>query len=345
MNLTCFQDAILNNSSLEEESLYLSRLQAIMDNVLVIGGENFLATLWLENIPYAKVVATEITYRAQLLEFTERHQPKVLIIDASYPVILGWYNELKQFSQFPYIYCLAIAQENSDSPREIVSQLSREAEALENGADAYLRLKRSSVATEAQKRLLEAQIKVGLRQVEKYRELLQTNDYLSSMAFADPLTQISNRRALEWELPRQIENACNQQIPLSLLILDVDYFKSVNDEHGHLVGDRVLQLLTTRLKHHLRVQDTIFRYGGEEFVVLLKQADAPTAYAIAERLRQVICDQAFQIDRNLSLLVTISIGVSTLTATDDPEGFDLLKRADDNLIRAKSTGRNQAIAQ
>ncbi|MEC4989781.1 MAG: GGDEF domain-containing protein [Oscillatoria sp. PMC 1068.18] len=316
-----------------------------MDNILVIGGENFLATFGLENISYPKIVATEVSYPRQLLELTNKHQPKVLIVDATYPAILVWYNEIKQLSQFPYTYCLAIAEENPDSPGDLVKQLSQQAEALENGADAYFALKSDLGASEAQIRVLEAQITVGMRQVEKYRELLQTNDYLSSIAFADPLTQISNRRALEWELPRQVENARNDEIPLSLLILDVDYFKSVNDNHGHLVGDRVLQLLTTRLQHHLRVQDTIFRYGGEEFVILLKQADPPTAYAIAERLRKVICDQPFQVNRNLSLAVTISLGVSSLTSTDDLEGFDLLKRADDHLIQAKSTGRNQVIGE
>jgi len=172
---------------------------------------------------------------------------------------------------------------------------------------------------------------------------MQTNDVLSTMALADPLTELSNRRAMEWELPRQIQNARAHLTPLSLVMLDVDYFKSVNDNYGHQVGDRVLQLLAARLRHNLRVQDTLFRYGGEEFVILLTQTSFHDAKLVAKRLRRLIGDQPFNIDGTLALNITVSMGLASLIAIDDAKGESLLRRADFNLLQAKSSGRNQVI--
>jgi two-component system cell cycle response regulator len=163
------------------------------------------------------------------------------------------------------------------------------------------------------------------------------------MALADPLTELSNRRAMEWELPRQIHNARVESTPLSLVMLDVDYFKSVNDTYGHQVGDRVLQLLAARLRHNLRFQDTLFRYGGEEFVIVLSNTTFQDALIVARRLRCLISDQPFHIDGSLALGITVSMGLASLISTDDAKGESLIRRADHNLLRAKSSGRNQVF--
>jgi two-component system cell cycle response regulator len=126
-------------------------------------------------------------------------------------------------------------------------------------------------------------------------------------------------------------------------MLDVDYFKSVNDNYGHQVGDRVLQLLAARLQHNLRLQDTIFRYGGEEFVIVLSQTDSQEAQMVATRLRHLVADQPFNIDGTLALPITISLGLASLIAEDDLKGESLLRRADYNLLHAKSSGRNQVF--
>jgi len=164
------------------------------------------------------------------------------------------------------------------------------------------------------------------------------------MALADPLTELSNRRAMEWELPRQIQNARSYSTPLSLIMLDVDYFKSVNDNYGHQVGDRVLQLLAARLQHNLRLQDTLFRYGGEEFVIALSQTNFQEAKNVATRLKCLVSDQPFNIDGTLALQITISLGLGFLNAEDDIKGETLLRRADENLLRAKTSGRNRVFS-
>jgi two-component system cell cycle response regulator len=221
------------------------------------------------------------------------------------------------------------------------------AEALESGADAYLSLSADTADSAVpiqENRLLRAQIQAGLRGIKFYRELMQTNDVLSTMALADPLTELSNRRAMEWELPRQIQNARSYSTPLSLIMLDVDYFKSVNDNYGHQVGDRVLQLLAARLQHNLRLQDTLFRYGGEEFVIALSQTNFQEAKNVATRLKCLVSDQPFNIDGTLALQITISLGLGFLNAEDDIKGETLLRRADENLLRAKTSGRNRVFS-
>jgi two-component system cell cycle response regulator len=222
--------------------------------------------------------------------------------------------------------------------------------ALETGADAYLYLPQPHTpystpysTPELLQQRLQAQIRVGLRQVQIHRELMRTNDVLSAIALSDPLTSLNNRRAFEWELPRQIQNARDRRIPISLIMLDVDFFKSINDTYGHLTGDQVLKFLAARLSHNLRIYDTPFRYGGEEFVIILSNTDQEEAMIIANRLCQMVSEQPFAIDETLDLTVTISAGTATLTSEDDSKGVSLLQRADQCLLNAKAQGRNRVV--
>lgn len=191
---------------------------------------------------------------------------------------------------------------------------------------------------------LKVQIQVGLRRVCNYRELMRTNDLLSAIALSDPLTELNNRRAFEWEMPRQIQNARARNAPISLLVLDVDYFKSINDNYGHLVGDRALQLLAARLRHNLRFCDTPFRYGGEEFIILLSDTDEEEALRVGRRLRRRIAEKPFALTDTLDITITISIGSASLLPSDDERGISLLNRADQNLLLAKARGRNQVVS-
>ncbi len=228
----------------------------------------------------------------------------------------------------------------------------RRTEALEAGADAYLRLPMGTLSDkpldqtlqEVQDRLLRAQLMAGLRMVRTHRELMRTNDILSAIALSDPLTELNNRRALDWELPRQVQNARQREEPLSLMMLDVDYFKMINDTYGHPAGDRALKLISSRLRHNLRFRDTLFRYGGEEFVILLSATDQEEALAVGQRLCRLVSEHPFTIHDDLDLTITISAGTSSLEENDDPKGVNLLKRADQNLLRAKATGRNRVVS-
>lgn len=325
--------------------------------MLVIGGDAFLAK-FLKRIRDLLGCKVEAASRLdEVLSLIQDQQPHVVIVQASQEGSLELCHQLKEQTQMTGIYCILLEDRPQLSREPTLleqhQKLATTAEALEKGADAYLQItptkrKSTTVAQEEiqlQDRLLTAQIHAGLRKVQNYRQLMQTNDLLSTIALSDPLTELNNRRALEWELPRQIQNARSRSTPLSLVILDVDHFKSINDTHGHLIGDRVLQRLAARLRHNLRFQDTLFRYGGEEFVVLLSNTVIQEAPLVANRLRRLIYDQPFRINASLVLKISISLGTATLRQTDDVKGISLLERADQNLLRAKSAGRNQVMSE
>ncbi len=320
-------------------------------SVLVVGNEQFLTIFvnQIHNITSGKVEASSAL--DEVIQLIQTKQPAVLILQATQVDSLTLCHQIKEQTQLGWIYCILVDDQSEMTDEGLLLdpdwKLTAYAEALENGADAYLRMNsagtKDSALTLEEDRLLKAQIHAGLRGVRFYRELMQTNDVLSTMALADPLTELSNRRAMEWDLPRQIQNARSYSTALSLIMLDVDYFKSVNDNYGHQVGDRVLQLLAARLQHNLRLQDTLFRYGGEEFVIVLSQTDSQEAQIVAKRLRRLVGDQPFNIDGTLALQITISLGLASLNAEDDLKGESLLRRADHNLLRAKSSGRNQVV--
>jgi two-component system, cell cycle response regulator len=341
----------------QSQSLYLpsQRLTPMDGSILVVGGNDFQATILdrLEMIAACDVDVASSPKEAQHL--IQAQQPDVLILQASLVGNLELCQQLKQQTSLAWVYCILIAEQPENPMEEIVPgwnwDLAYRTAALEAGADACILLatekiedRASKAGWQLQNNLLRSQIQAGIRRVQIYRNMMRTNDLLSAIALSDPLTELSNRRALDWELPRQIQNARNRNTPLSLLILDIDYFKSVNDTYGHLVGDRLLQLLSARMRHNLRFQDTPFRYGGEEFVIILSNTVKEEAQGVAHRLNSLIGNQPFAIDANLALPVTISIGVASLQPTDDPNGINLINRADQNLLKAKVSGRNQVVA-
>lgn len=176
------------------------------------------------------------------------------------------------------------------------------------------------------------------------------NDYLRSsvqqtimLAVTDPLTGLYNRRYLNSHMQLLIERSVARSRPLSVLAIDLDRFKLVNDTHGHDAGDRVLREFSQRMRLAIRGIDLACRHGGEEFIIVLPDTDAETAESIAERLRCGIAETPFEIDDNgNSIGVTASIGIATL-ATDESTA-DLLKRADTALYEAKAQGRNRVVA-
>ncbi|MBP0018008.1 MAG: GGDEF domain-containing protein [Cyanobacteria bacterium SBLK] len=317
-------------------------------SVLLVGGKHF-TTIFLDRYETPSATVVEATSKAKIIACVGQKRPDIVLLEANLLEVKELCWEIKKANPLGWVYCLAIefSAEIDTFSRCSSQHLLDTAEAIENHADAYLQLSGletpSDRCLEAEQRLLLAYLQVAYRQVRQYRDLLQTNDFLSSIALSDALTNLSNRRAFEWDLPRQIQKARKRETSLSLAILDVDYFKSVNDTHGHLVGDRVLQLLALRLRKNIRMQDTIFRYGGEEFVILFQQTNAKTAVAIAHRLCQMIAETPFKIDCHLTLPVTVSIGLSLLQDEDDNRGITLLQRADLNLLKAKSSGRNRII--
>jgi two-component system, cell cycle response regulator len=161
------------------------------------------------------------------------------------------------------------------------------------------------------------------------------------LAVTDPLTGLYNRRYMESQTAALVEHAINRGKSLSLLALDVDHFKAVNDENGHAVGDRVLQELASRLKQAIRNIDMICRIGGEEFVIVLPNTNVEVAAKIADRMRRSISGKPFNVGaRNGPLTITVSIGVAAVEGSSDTMDA-ILKRADEALYSAKRSGRNR----
>jgi two-component system cell cycle response regulator len=177
----------------------------------------------------------------------------------------------------------------------------------------------------------------------RYAEQLRTSVRATiEMAVTDALTGLYNRRYLETHLSQLIEHASNRGKPLAILTLDVDYFKAVNDSHGHDAGDRVLQEIAGRIRANIRNIDLACRTGGEEFVVVLPGTDTQTAERVGERIRRAVATRAFNAGPDCHLTITASVGIAGLGGHDDGVE-DILKRADQALYRAKREGRNRVI--
>jgi diguanylate cyclase (GGDEF)-like protein/PAS domain S-box-containing protein len=164
---------------------------------------------------------------------------------------------------------------------------------------------------------------------------------LARMAHEDELTGLPNRRRFIAEAERLISAATRHQNPLSLIIFDLDHFKQINDQHGHVIGDEVLREVANRLMLQLRNEDLPCRWGGEEFVIFLPMTDAPMAIPLAERLREAFANAPIEV-KGLSLAVTISGGVAQ--KRDDESLNECLARADKALYIAKRDGRNRFLA-
>jgi two-component system, cell cycle response regulator len=177
----------------------------------------------------------------------------------------------------------------------------------------------------------------------RYAERLRDNVQLSiEMAITDALTGLYNRRYMETHVGTLVDQAVARGKPLSVLILDIDYFKSINDTHGHDAGDDVLQDFAIRIRKSIRGIDLACRYGGEEFVVVMPETDMAVATMVAERLRRRIASEPFPIQKGTRMIeVTISIGIAALGSGDDAAA--VIKRADQALYRAKRDGRNRVV--
>jgi two-component system, cell cycle response regulator len=323
-------------------------------SILVVGSDDFLIALLIRIHNLLTGTVEVAASPSEAVPLIQAQQPDLIILQSNQPGSLELCFELKEQAKLAWIYCIVLEIPNQipqDFWLEQDWEYDARIEALEGGADAYLCLPKQNAQGEElsgeilarQDRLLRSHILAGVRNVKNHRELMRTNDILSAIALSDPLTELNNRRALDWELPRQIQNARARSEALSLVMLDVDYFKRINDTYGHPVGDRALQLVSSRLQHNLRFRDTPFRYGGEEFVVILSNTDPNEATVVSRRLCRLISDQPFKIDAGLDLAITISAGSATLKSSDDARGLSLLKRADNNLLKAKAAGRNCVI--
>lgn len=163
---------------------------------------------------------------------------------------------------------------------------------------------------------------------------------LKIQATIDSLTNLYNRRAFEEFAKKAVNRAEREHSFISVVLMDIDLFKLVNDTHGHQIGDKVLQEFSFRLKESLRQYDILARYGGEEFMLLLPDTNIDTALTIAEKLRKTISQPLFCVEKSLKLEVSASFGVASVSG-DKIDWPELVEEADRALYVAKKNGRNQ----
>ena len=168
------------------------------------------------------------------------------------------------------------------------------------------------------------------------KEIAKQRKQLEDLAYYDPLTAIPNRRLLDIEVKKEIENIKRYNIHSSVVIMDIDHFKKVNDTYGHPVGDLILREFAQLVKESIRKTDTIARFGGEEFVILLSRTDIDRGYNVAEKIRKIVMKHQFDIG-NQKIQITSSFGVAALPI----DSVNYYQNADRALYKAKENGRNQ----
>jgi two-component system cell cycle response regulator len=176
-----------------------------------------------------------------------------------------------------------------------------------------------------------------------------SNEMLKYIGLTDSLTGVFNRRYIDRRLLEEIGRARRQAYRISVMYIDIDHFKLVNDSLGHQGGDEVLREVAARIKAELRLSDALARFGGEEFVVLLIDAELDSATMVAERIRASIAGQQFELMSGASIPVSVSIGVATLEDFDRDHAIEavaqeLVANADSALYRAKESGRNRVVS-
>ena len=237
-------------------------------------------------------------------------------------------HELKSNPAFKTRYVIMLTGEDEQEDK---------VEGLDLGADDYITKPFASGE-------LLARIRAGKRIVDLQKELLESNKRLEMLSITDGLTKLYNHRYLQDELARAFEESQRYQRPLSLAIIDLDFFKKVNDTYGHAVGDEVLKAVSRMLQDSVRSTDVAARYGGEEFAVMMPETELADAITFAEKIRSMIETTPIQTQAG-AISATTSIGVSTVPHTRIHLAKELVIAADKALYRAKKNGRNQVQAE
>ena len=282
-----------------------------------------LLTLLLSRGGYRVRTATSI---AEARAALSREPSDLIILDRNLPDGDGseLARELKQGDRAHSRYVLMLTA---------VSSPEAKVEGFESGADDYV------TKPFAHEELL-ARVRAGLRIVELQKALIATNRRLELMSITDSGTGARNRRWFDEELERSFERARRYDRPLSLLILDIDHFKRVNDTYGHVAGDAVLETVAARIMRGLRTSDSLARIGGEEFAVILTETALFEAVQAGEKIRSICC--ADDVDAaGMPIQVTLSIGAASIPHSRLERASQLMWYADQALYRAKNRGRNR----
>ena len=285
-----------------------------MTRVLIVDDYEKIREMLRLHLELASYEVSEAENGALALESIQAKVPDIVILDVMMPVMDGveTCRRIRNSGHHAALYVIMLTAKGD---------ISDKVSGLDVGADTYLT---KPVAPEE----LLAHVRVGVRTVEDRR-----------LALYDPLTELFNRRAFDTMLEREMAEWSRYGRPLSLVMLDLDHFKKVNDTHGHDAGDAVLKDLAELLRGTCRPSDLPCRWGGEEFVWLMPETNLADAQLAAERLRGAIESFDFQAIGTM----TASFGVTS--AIEDDEAKHLIKRADQALYAAKEAGRNRVAAK
>jgi diguanylate cyclase (GGDEF)-like protein len=253
------------------------------------------------------------------------------ILDRRLPDMDGFHlaEELKTDVRFRSRYVIMLTGEDEQSDKIL---------GLDVGADDYI------TKPFAHAELL-ARIRAGKRIVDLQKVLLATNKRLELLSVTDGLTQLYNHRYFQDELCRAFEESSRYDRPLSLAMMDIDFFKKVNDTYGHAAGDEVLKVVSKLFNDSVRTSDLAARYGGEEFAVIMPETSMEDALQFAEKIRSLVAGTTVTLPDGQELRVTISIGVSTVPHPRLTTARALIDDADKSLYIAKQRGRNQVYSE
>jgi two-component system cell cycle response regulator len=258
------------------------------------------------------------------LQESDRH--RLAVLDWMMPEMDGVEvcRAVRKLAREPYIYIILLtAKEQQD---EIV-------EGLEAGADDY-------ITKPFDLHELKARLRSGKRILELQEQIVSAREELRVRATRDSLTGLWNRGAILEMLGNEMIRSVREGTQMSIVLADLDYFKRVNDTHGHPAGDAVLREAGRRMQASVRAYDSVGRYGGEEFLIVSPGCGLSEATAQAERLRRSVAAEEISLPDGQSLAATLSLGVATISPEANQPG-DLLRAADEALYAAKKNGRNR----
>ncbi len=283
---------------------------------------------WLENWGYRVTLAEDGATAWDILQ--QDPPPQLLILDWMMPAINGveLCRRVRESNRSPYQYILLAT--SRDAKQDLVS-------GLEAGADDYL-------TKPFDKSELQARLRACNRILTLQDEQIRTQEQLRFQATHDALTGIWNRSEILETLRRELERAARSRSATGLLMLDIDHFKKINDTYGHLTGDFVLKEVTQRIIQAVRGYDSVGRYGGEEFVIVLPGCTREQIEHGAERIRSAVDDSPI-IANESTIFVTVSIGaaVTGVERRGLISDTEILAAADSALYRAKKIGRNRTV--
>jgi diguanylate cyclase (GGDEF)-like protein len=269
------------------------------------------------------------------LDAVKRVCPDLILLDVMMPKMDGIevVRRLKANAELPFIP--VIMQTALDSTENKV-------EGLDAGADDYITKPINFAELEARVNSLLRIKTLQSALAAREKELSELNDQLTRISITDGLTQVENRRSLNERLHEMWQHSVRLHEPISLVMCDIDKFKSVNDNYGHQAGDSVLKEFAQLLKSEAREIDRVGRYGGEEFLLILPGTVLDAAVTFAERLREKVAGHTFTYDGG-TLCRTMSCGVASSPHPRVKDEDGLLRAADDSLYVAKETGRNRVV--